>query len=470
MNSDSMWKFTAYWRILPIFFCGVLITAVCSLAAEDPYRALSLRALEKLQTAPEIPFERTTDPEAQWFPDAGFGLFMHWGIHSVVGIQPSWAMIEGYPYGTDRTEYWGKGYYSLLTEFNPKNYDPDKWVAAAKAAGMTYAVLTVKHHDGYALWPSEYGELNTKRYMGGRDLVRPYVEACRRHGLKVGLYFSPRDWGYPGYPVSLVYGKPYRNLRTPEENRRDFERFYEYTVGQLSEILTRWGKIDLLWFDGMGWQGIEDLRTERTLAWVRMLQPHIVINDRWDGGAGDYHTPEVNMPEAAPEGWWENCVIWSGHWGYSPDMVIEPNRWVMEKLVTIRSWGGNLLLNIGPAPDGTMRPGYYTRTAELARWMVHSRDSLIGAAPLREWTDWSTVPVTRRGNVWYLHVLPGHRGAVELYAVPEPSAVKLLRDGINLKYTYEGRRITVTLPGELRTDLNDVVAVTWNENPTSLRH
>lgn len=445
--------------LLPLFLVLALFPNSAPFAAEDPYRALSLQALEKLKTAPNTPFQRTTDPEAQWFPDAGFGLFMHWGIHSVAGIQPSWAMMEGYPYGTERSEFWGKGYYSLAKQFDPQKYDPDKWIAAAKSAGMTYAVLTVKHHDGYALWPSEYGKMSTKQYMHGRDLIGPYVEACRKYGLKVGLYFSVPDWGYPGYPVSLVYGQPFKNTRTPEQERVFEEQFNAYVVGQLSEILTRWGKIDLLWFDGSA-----NLNKNQVLAWIRQLQPHIVINDRLDGN-GDYHTPEVNMPEAAPEGWWENCVIWSGHWGYSPDANIMLNQWVLEKLVTIRSWGGNLLLNLGPAPDGTMRPGYYERTAELAKWMAHSRDSLIGAGPFRTWNECSTVPVTRRDKTWYLHVLPKHEGAIELYSVPEPESVKLLRDGTLLKYSYEGKRISITLPKEMRTDLDDVVAVVWREEP-----
>lgn len=436
-------------------------------AADTPYRTLSLHALEKLKTVQKEPFHRTTDPEAQWFPDAGFGLFMHWGIHSVVGIQPSWAMIAGYPYGTDRTEYHGKGYYTLLKKFDPQHYDPDKWIEAAVKAGMTYAVLTVKHHDGYALWPSEYGKMSTKQYMHGRDLIRPYVEACRKHGLKVGLYFSPRDWGYPGYPVSLVNGQPYRNPRTREQNQQDFDRFYEYTVGQLSEILTRYGKIDLLWFDGMGWEGIRDIHTEEILAWVRLLQPHIVINDRWGNGVGDYRTPEVNMPDEAPEGWWENCVIWSGHWGYSPDMVIESSAWVLEKLAVIRSWGGNLLLNIGPAPDGTMRPGYYARTSELARWMEHSRESLFGAGPVRNWKQFSPVPITRRENRWYIHVLPKHRGPVELQGVPQPEKAELLRTGKAVTCTWEGSKLSLNLSGDMRTGLDDVIVLTWKKDEVS---
>ncbi|MFA6471866.1 MAG: alpha-L-fucosidase [Candidatus Latescibacterota bacterium] len=451
-------------ELLVFFLISVLFPLFPNGAAafgnKENYRTLSLQALEKLKTVQAEPFKRTSDPDAQWFPDAGFGLFMHWGIHSVAGIQPSWAMIEGYPYGTDRREFWGKGYYSLLTKFNPQNYDPDQWIAAAKAAGMTYAVLTVKHHDGYALWPSEYGKISTKQYMNGRDLIRPYVEACRKYGLKVGLYFSVADWGYPGFPVSLVYGQPNKNTRMPEQDRVFEEQFEAYSVGQLSEILTRWGKIDLLWFDGGGYKC-----NNQILAWMRQIQPHIVINDRLDGRAGDYSTPEVNMPDEAPDGWWENCVIWSGHWGYSPDMVIESSAWVLEKLAIIRSWGGNLLLNIGPAPDGTMRPGYYIRTQELASWMTHSRDSLIGAGPVRNWKKFSPVPVTRRENIWYLHIFPKNRGPVDIQNVPEPEKVTLLRTGKGVPFIWEGNKLTLTLSVDMRTGLDDVVELTWKEEP-----
>ncbi|MCK9314467.1 MAG: alpha-L-fucosidase, partial [Methanocorpusculum sp.] len=133
--------------------------------------------------------------EAQWYPNASLGLFMHWGIHSVVGAQPSWDMIAHYRYGGKVAP--PERYYALADEFNPQNYDPNKWLKSAKEAGFTYAVLTTKHHDGYALWPSKYG-IGTKQYMGGRDLIQTYVDACRQNGLKVGFYFSPRDWHFPG--------------------------------------------------------------------------------------------------------------------------------------------------------------------------------------------------------------------------------------------------------------------------------
>ena len=243
-------------------FFGILLLMVLPISVkgqEDVNIQKAHDALKLLKTVKPVPVIRTDNPEAQWFPDAGFGLFMHWGIHSVAAIEPSWAMMKNLPWrkGTkiekEDSLYLDRAYYSLLWQFHPENYDPDKWIKAAKDAGMTYAVLTSKHHDGYKLWPSEYGHLSTKQYMEGRDLLKPYVDACRKYGLKVGLYFSPRDWSYPGYPVSMDWNNKYINPETPEQARYNFEKFFEYTAGQLSEILTRYGKIDVLWFDGMGW-------------------------------------------------------------------------------------------------------------------------------------------------------------------------------------------------------------------------
>ena len=420
---------------------------------------------EEIRDSDAAPFETSRHPDSQWFPDAGFGLFMHWGIHSVKGVQPSWAMIKDYPYGGELHP--PERYYALANEFDPQHYDPGLWMAAAKAAGFTYAVLTAKHHDGYALWPTAFGDMSTRQYLDGRDLLGPYVEACRAHGLKVGFYFSPRDWHYPGFPVGDVdfdYNKrnQRREISDPDENQRDFEAFYAYTIGQLHELLTRYGTIDVLWFDGMGWHGIHDVYTEQTLAWIRRIQPGIILNDRW-GGVGDYTTPEWNLPEGRPKGWWENCISWNGHWGYNPSGRFQSARWVLDRLVRARAWGGNFLLNVGPAPDGTMPEGYYERCREIADWMVHSRDALIAAGPSPS-DDRANVPITMRGNTWYLLVPPDHRQTVELRHVYGPSVVTLLRTGEALTYVHRDGLLRIDVPDALRTGLHDVVAVTWTKN------
>lgn len=450
-----------------VIIYAVIVMTVCCCCSRSSDKGNELSGEEivaaiKSMGKPE--FKRTDHPDAQWFPDAGFGLFMHWGIHSVAGLQPSWAMIKDYPHGGTE-KYRGKKYNILADQFNPQNYDPDKWIAAARAAGFTYAVLTAKHHDGYALWPTSFGNFGTRQYMNGRDLLKPYVEACRKYGLKVGFYFSPRDWNYPGFPEPFIdfdynnRGKERPAILDSTENQKKFEEFYKYTVGQLYELLTRYGKLDLLWFDGIGWPGIEDVNIPETLAWVRSLQPGIVTNDRWQG-VGDYDTPEWNMPETRPEGWWENCISWNGHWGFNPEGKFQTNTWVMRRLALARSWRGNFLLNVGPAPDGTMQAGFYERCAELAEWMVHSRQSLIGAKPVL-WEQHGEIPITSGENVWYVHLLPERENLVSLKNVDRPNKVLILRTGENIEYSYKGNDLQFTFPADKRTMLDDVITLYW---------
>lgn len=438
----------------------------CSLqAVSAPVDTNHELLVERLLTEDiEQPFHRTEHPDAQWYPDAGFGLFMHWGIHSVAGIQPSWAMIKDYPYGY-HPRYEGKKYYDLADQFNPQNYNPNLWMKAAKEAGFTYAVLTTKHHDGYALWPTRYGKMSTRHYMNGRDLLRPYVEACRKYGLKVGFYFSPRDWSYPGYPLADVdfdHNKrgQFPPIEDPEKNRKEFEKFYAYTIGQLHELLTRYGKIDLLWFDGMGWRGIDDLREKETLAWIRSLQPGIVINDRWDN-LGDFETVEWRFAEDRPEDeWWEYCISWNGHWGYNPNGRFRPAAWVLAMLARCRAWGGNFLLNVGPVPDGTMPAGFYERCEELASWMSHSRKSVIGADPVEN-PDCCNVPVTQNEGIWYVHLLREFNGAVTIEADRKPKDAILFRTGENVDFQYQDGIIRIELSADQRTDSVDVIAIRW---------
>lgn len=422
---------------------------------------------EKLKTAAAPEFTPTHHPDAAWYPDAGLGLFIHWGIHSVAGVQPSWAMIKDYPAGGDPAMHPPERYYALADAFDPQNYDPGAWMAAAAEAGFTYAVLTAKHHDGYALWPTQFGNMGTRQYMNGRDLLKPYIEACRKHGLRAGLYFSPRDWHYPGYPlddVAFDHNKRGQHppVENPDQNSRDFEAFYAYTIGQLHELLTSYGQLDLLWFDGMGWHGIDDIHTDQTLAWIRMLQPGIVINDRW-GGKGDFSTPEWEFPEGPPRGWWENCISWNGHWGYNPNGTFQSNDWVMGRLVRAREWGGNFLLNVGPAPDGAMPLGFHERCAGLSGWMKTNREALIGAYP-SPGEERSNVRLTTRGKTWYAHIPPNHQGDVELRFVRPPDRLTLLHSGESIPFTDSGDgSLRFSVPDAQRIPLGTVAAARWEQ-------
>lgn len=334
-------------------------------------------------TAVSGAFERTTHPDAQWFATAGLGVFFHWGIAATFGnTDLSWGMIEDFPWDVPTPgyhkvtpeEYYREG----MKNFDPHSYDPRKWIAAAAEAGARYAVLTTKHHDGYTLWPSEDTEIGVGQSLGGRDLVAPFVEACREYGLKVGLYYSPPDWYYNRHYMSFNAKTmspskpgPYKDFylnpmdkwpAMPPEHKKAYS---EHIRKQTVELLTRYGKIDVIWFDGRGVD--PDDPDPITVEEIRALQPGIVINPRMHG-VGDFSTPECQIPETAPEGWWEVCHLINDHgWGYT----VHPYKsfeWIVETYRKIRSLGGNFLANAGPMPNGEMPAEYYERMKQLAEW------------------------------------------------------------------------------------------------------
>ena len=420
------------------------------------------------------PLLRNTHPEAQWFPEARLGVFFHWGISSVFGIGDlSWSMIkQGVDFRHHQCERYGPAavqakmtpekYWSQAERFQPDRYDPRAWLRAAKKAGAAYAVLTTKHHDGYALWPSAHGDFSTRTHMGGRDLVGEYVEACRAEGLKVGLYYSPPDWWFNRAHMSFHYGKlkPDLGVRhepvtlpvlSPGEEKERMGRFQAFIRGQVEELLTRYGRIDLLWFDGEGYDAIE-------MARLRELQPGIVINSRAHG-TGDFMTPECSFPKAKPAGWWEMCHIWNdGAWGYLTHETYKPLGWMLSEFARCRSWGGNLLINVAPDARGELPPTAYRRLAELERWMGHSGDALRGESS-DEWPERSNVPTTRRGGTLYAHALFSFGEPIRIRGIGRPASVRLLRTGEEIAFVHDGGELTIDLPLDLRTAEVDVVEI-----------
>ncbi len=416
---------------------------------------------------PEARRMRNTHPDAQWFARAGMGLFIHWGISAVEGKHElSWAMLDGIDWNPNPIK--PSEYFKLAERFNPDSYDPDKWLKAAKAAGFTYAVLTARHHDGYALWPSMYGDYSTRTYLGGRDLVRPFVEACRRNGLKVGFYYSMPDWHYNRHYMSFSYkdtgipGLPAENMNfepveAPTKPAGWDDRFRAYLKGQIEELLTAYGKIDLLWFDGSFPDAI-------SLDRIRELQPGIVVNDRQHGSAGDYRTVESQVPEKSPGEPWELCFGMNNAWGYTVDENVNPAAFLLRRLAIARSWGGNILANFAPRPNGQMTDRYYERMKEIGDWMRHSGKSIFGVGP-GPYPELSNVPVTVRGNTWYLHLLPQTQDGpasgnqIAIRTDRNPSSARLLRTGQKIEFHRDGDRLLIDVPEDLRTQLVDVVEI-----------
>lgn len=461
-------------KLLPVVF--ILFVSTSNAQTEKIYS--QEEAFKLIDQIEPTPFKRTTDNEAQWFPKAGFGLFIHWGIHSVACLDPSWAMLKNCPWlKNDRTTTPDR-YYNLASQFDPVNYDPEKWVLAAKNAGFQYIVITAKHHDGYCLWPSKYSKWSTGNYLAGRDLLKPYVDACREHGLKVGLYFSPRDWGNPKYPFQ--YKDSDYNQRVddpmfpPKENQERFDEFFKFTIGELSEILTNYGKIDVLWFDGVAWPGV-DTHSELLHAWLRTIQPGMVINPRWETNDdlktfGDFKTEEISWRKYMEEGrpynpgvWWEFNETWSGHWGYSPLSPFRDFNAVIKALVYARSYGGNYLPDIGPQPDGRMRSEFYDQCIKLSKWMIKNKESVIGTTDFPDWNKISSIPLTRSGNIIYAHLLKESDGKVLIDLKQEPKEVILLTTGDSLPFKYHQQRIELNVPDASREYIDDVVKLVFSE-------
>lgn len=336
------------------------------------------------------PFEITTHPEAQWFLKGGnLGLFIHFGICTVDGgVDLSWGMIDEKPWdeweGVNLT-ITPAAYFDLAKSFNPTQFDPDNWMKAIADAGFTYAVFTTRHHDGFALWPSEYGDFSTKNFMGGRDLVAEYIAACRKYNLKVGLYYSPPDWYYnrnymtfhfgsgkPQYPDRKHYGLHHEVIETLPEKPQGWEEAYvAYVNGQIHELLSNYGRIDLLWFDG----SMDDPTKALTIEEIRSIQPWIIVNHRLHGH-GDFDTFECRMPESRPQGPWEGCHIWPENCGWAQmerSTTYKPASWVYENYRQAREWGGNYLINVGPDKTGQLPDQFYDGVRELKKLMEESK-------------------------------------------------------------------------------------------------
>ena len=411
--------------------------------------------------------EHTDHPKAQWFGEAGLGMFIHWGISSVNAEgELSWSMMAR---GGQATPVTG-AYFDQAERFDPDAYDPDRWLAAASRAGMEYAVLTTKHHDGFALWPSEYGSFSTTEYCDGRDLVGPYVDACRRHGIKVGFYFSLPDWHHPNWPADAR--DTYEGLQTftdetdlsqSPEQVAELEAYSQFVQGQLRELLTRYGDIDLLWFDTPDyfWKGVNEDRIGALYDLARTLQPQLVINGR--GGYthwGDYRTPENELPTETFDAWWELCQTWGSSWGYQSDDEYRDMAWTLERIAQTVSRGGNLLLNVGPKADGTLPELVYDRLDALGEWMQTCGPAVKGvtAGPGESTCE---LPITVGASTWYLHVLSDHEGEIEVSAVPEPRDVRMLRTGARSEYAYHADVLTITPPEE-RSTPNEIIAISWH--------
>lgn len=286
-----------------------------------------------------------------WFSEARYGMFLHWGAYAVGG-RGEWVMNrERIPQDEYARDY--------VERFQAEHYDPTEWARLATRAGMGYLVLTARHHDGFCLWDTATTTFNAVRRGPKRDLIRPYVEAVRAAGLRVGLYYSVADWSHPDYPGAFARDWP--QAWTSEDARC---RFVAYYRAQIEELLTRYGPIDLLWFDGVGPAPLDG---DETIRRIRELQPDILMNDRL-GAPHDFRCSEQHL--TPHDGLWEACItIGADSWGWHENDRLKTAVEVAESLVKTVKNGGNFLLNVGPRPDGTVAPEMARPLCEVGDWL-----------------------------------------------------------------------------------------------------
>jgi alpha-L-fucosidase len=319
----------------------------------------------------------------KWWHEARFGMFVHWGLYAQLG-RHEWVM--------NRERIPVEKYEKLAATWKPKPHPAREWARLAKEAGMKYMVMTTKHHEGFCLWDTEQTDYNAAKCGPKRDLVAEYVEACREFGLRIGFYYSLMDWHHPDGA----------RCKKDEKARR---RFLDFTQGCVRELVTNYGKIDVLWYD-VSWplESPDRWESPKMNAMVRKLQPDIILNNRSQLDE-DFGTPEEHIRAEQAGRAWEACMTFNGSWGWqsAPPEDWHSVRSVLSMLRQVTGEGGNLLLNIGPPPDGSVPPEAKQRLTAVGKWLRINGEAVYGKAdPVTGLVEWMpTGNWTRKGKTAY---------------------------------------------------------------------
>ncbi|MCK4590409.1 MAG: alpha-L-fucosidase [Candidatus Latescibacteria bacterium] len=395
--------------------------------------------------------ERELTPEEQdrirrmkWWHEAKFGMFIHWGLYSVIG-RHEWVMeMEAIPVAE---------YEQLTEQFNPKPFPAREWAKLAKRTGMKYMVMTTKHHEGFCLFDTQYTDYCAPKVCG-RDLVAEYVEAARSEGLRVGFYHSLMDWHHPDGARCV-------------EDEAARKRFIEYIHGQVRELCTNYGKLDILWYD-VNWplsaEGWESAKMNRM---VRELQPDIIINNR-SGVPEDFSTPEQHITAESAGRAWEACMTMNESWGYhQADDAWKTPKQIIRNLIICARDGGNYLFNIGPQADGSVPEESVRILNAVGEWMDKYGETIY-AAESCDVKRSLFADFTRKGTTLYLHIhfWPGEEWAIGGLQTRVKSA-RLLPRGEPVEFEQNEFRVCFKgLPAEAPDDLVSVLALECESVPT----
>ena len=403
---------------------------------------------------------RKTAGETEWFADARFGMFIHFGLYALPARHEWIKSLE---------KISEEHYEKYFEHFNPDMCDPKEWARQAKAAGMKYAVLTTKHHEGFCLFDSQYTDYKSTNTPCGRDLVREFVDAFRAEGLRIGLYYSLLDWHHPEFTIDTIHPRTNDPDAYEQSKNRDMKKYAKYMRDQVTELLTNYGKIDIMWFDfsydkplwdggeGKEWmhgKGKDDWESEELIKLIRSIQPHVIINNRC-GIDQDIWTPEQSQPKewvTDSEGnlvTWEACQTFSGSWGYhrneatwkTPEMLIR-------MLVNTVAAGGNMIMNVGPTSRGYLDYRAEKGLKVFGDWLKYNGRSIYGCTMAEPELHKEQIPCDCRltqsndGKRLYIHLIDYPFNEIKLnFLAGKIDYAQLLADGSEVNYVE-------TLPSE----------------------
>jgi alpha-L-fucosidase len=373
-----------------------------------------------------------------WWRDARFGMFIHWGPVSLTGLELSWSRANSNTNCPNNGETPVEVYDNLYKSFNPTNFNAHVWVAVAKSAGMKYMVLTAKHADGFLLWDSKVDGYNIGESPFHRDVCAELAEAAHKQNEKIGWYFSPMDW------------------RDPDCRSANNDRFVKKNQAELRELLSNYGRIDVLWFDCDGRPAMWDPATTYPL--VRGLQPQILINNRLEMGTQeqwvhqgrlnsneDYYTPEQHIGAYDDRVPWETCMTLGTQWSWKPDDKIKSARDLVRILAQCAGGDGNLLLDVGPMPDGCIEPRQVEVLKQVGAWLDKNGESIYGTRG-GPWKPTKAIACTRTGKIIYLHVLHAPGETIELPNIAGKIKSAFLLSGGRVEFTQQNDKLILTIP------------------------
>ena len=388
----------------------------------------------------------------EWFKKAKLGIFIHWGIYAVGDVSESWSFHNG------AISY--EDYMKQCQGFTASKFDARAWADLFKRAGAQYVVLTSKHHDGVALFDTQYSDLSVvKKTPAGRDLIKEYTAAVREAGMKVGLYYSLIDWSDPRYRTVYPEGaNPQDHLKdvfaTPAggpEDPEKWQEFLEFNNNQMRELMTHYGKVDLLWFDGDWERSANQWKAKEFKEYLQSMNPEVIVNSRLQG-YGDYETPEQGIPLLGPEGVWEFCTTINDSWGYRPsDNHYKTSRQVIRMFCDCLTLGGKLLLDVGPREDGTLDERQVKVLEDLGQFIRDNEEAIYATGKglsYNQFLGGSTLSADKKTIYLFVYDRPSEYLCVKGVKTPVKK-VTVLHTGEELTYDYTGALPWSGIPGTL---------------------